>query len=233
MNPDDEQFDTESDNLLDAALSRIQAGEPLQSVLEAYPEHAAWLEPLLRVAQSFHQAAQFAVPPELDTWLPAGRSAFLAAAEEQSTLESATEAERLDEAIERVRTGEPSELVAHTISSDAPEFEAWLDTAAALHKSAQTPLPLRASAWLSAGRREVLRAAEQQGARRTRRNPLRSIISWQQLAAAMLVLMLLFTVVDSVSAKSLPGDTLYAWKRTHEDIVVTLEPDPEARAVLY
>jgi hypothetical protein len=234
MNSDDEQFDTESDNLLDEALSRIQAGESLQSVLEAYPEHAAWLEPLLQVAQNFQEAAQFAIPPELDEWLPAGRSALLAAAQEQqATTESATEAELLDEAIERVRAGEPTELVAHTASSDAPEFEAWLDAAAALHRSTHTPLPPRASAWLPAGRREVLRAAEQRAAPRTRRNPLRHIFSWQQLAAALFVLVLLFTVVDSVSAKSLPGDTLYAWKRTHEDLAVTLEPDPEARAVLY
>src|SRR5699024_6358751 len=62
---------------------------------------------------------------------------------------------------------------------------------------------------------------------------LSRVFSWQQLVAALLVLAILFGAVDNVSAQSLPGDPLYSWKRTHEELAVTLEPDPEARAALY
>jgi hypothetical protein len=58
-----------------------------------------------------------------------------------------------------------------------------------------------------------------------------------QLALAMAaVFFLCFStlfVVDTTSADSIPGDALYSWKRTRENLQIAITPDPDWRSDLY
>ncbi len=59
--------------MLDAALERLRAGESVEEILQAYPQHAAELEPALRTATAIRQHAATTLPPSLEQWLASGR----------------------------------------------------------------------------------------------------------------------------------------------------------------
>ena len=60
--------------MLDAALERLRAGESVEEILQAYPQHAAELEPALRTAAAIRRHAAATLPPSLEQWLASGRS---------------------------------------------------------------------------------------------------------------------------------------------------------------
>jgi hypothetical protein len=66
--------------VLDQALARLQAGESVEACLDAYPQHATVLEPLLRAGDLLNAQAAISLPPEMDTWLATGAHDFAAIA---------------------------------------------------------------------------------------------------------------------------------------------------------
>src|SRR5262245_20685698 len=71
-------------DLLDQALARLQAGDSVEASLDAAPQHAAALEPLLRMGALLRAEAAAPLPPDLEAWLPAGARDFAAIAEQMA-----------------------------------------------------------------------------------------------------------------------------------------------------
>src|SRR5262245_13269668 len=67
--------------ILDEALDRVAGGASIEDCLDAYPEHAHDLAPLLRTGVVLRAQAATPLPPDLEAWLPAGRRDFAAIAE--------------------------------------------------------------------------------------------------------------------------------------------------------
>jgi len=72
---------------LDQALAQLQAGESVEATLDAFPEYAAALEPLLRTSDRLRASAAEPLPLDLEHWLPTGARDFAAIAEQISVVE--------------------------------------------------------------------------------------------------------------------------------------------------
>src|SRR4029079_14334697 len=108
---------------LDQALVQLKAGESVEDCLDAFPQYAAALEPLLRAGDRLRASAAEPLPADLEHWLPTGARDFAAIAEQmvpKYTRQSAASharlrANALDQALTRLRAGESIEasLSAH------------------------------------------------------------------------------------------------------------------------
>jgi hypothetical protein len=235
--------------VLDQALARLQAGESVEACLSAYPQHARDLEPLLRTGDIVHAQAAAPLPAEMEAWLSIGKRDFVAlaaqmapksaqAARPRQAAKPSTQAQFddvLDETLLRIARGEP----ASKYMADYPEHAAALDPllrlGSHLRASAAMPLPAELEAWLPTGKRDFMAIAEQMApryAQRRRRAAARKLTA-QRAGAAVAVVALMLGAVDTASAQSLPGDTLYTWKRAHENISLALTADPRERGQLF
>src|SRR5262245_17945385 len=70
---------------LDQAIKQLGAGESIEEALDAHPEHAPALDPLLQAAAALQSAAATPLPPDLEAWLPDGAREFTAIAEQMLT----------------------------------------------------------------------------------------------------------------------------------------------------
>ena len=235
--------------VLDQALARLQAGESVEACLDAYPQHATVLEPLLRAGDLLNAQAAISLPPEMDTWLATGAHDFAAIAAQlppkytkplQTTrqrIRAGAPAQQpfddiLDFTIARAGTGTPLAACLAEFPDHAPALEPLLRLSTRLHAAAATPLPAELAAWLPTGRREFMALAEQMApryAQQRRRSAARRLTA-QRAAIAVLVVAVTMGAVDSASAQSLPGDTLYPWKRARENIELALVADPAQRS---
>src|SRR5260221_2570407 len=108
---------------LDQALARLRAGESVEGCLDAFPQYAAALEPLLRAGDRLRASAAEPLPLDLEHWLPTGARDFAAIAEQmvpKYTRQSAAAQPRLpanvpDQALARMGDDEAIEatLAAH------------------------------------------------------------------------------------------------------------------------
>src|SRR5215212_2643309 len=102
---------------LDQALVRLRAGESIEGCLDAFPQYAAALEPLLRAGDQLYASAAEPLPLDLENWLPTGARDFAMIAEQmvpkympQSVAARVRmRANVLDQALARMRDGEPVE----------------------------------------------------------------------------------------------------------------------------
>src|SRR5215211_7854519 len=102
---------------LDQALARLHAGESVEGCLDAFPQYAAALEPLLRTGDRLRASAAEPLPPDLEHWLPTGARDFAAIAEQMApkyTRQSAAAQARaranvLDQALAQLQAGESLE----------------------------------------------------------------------------------------------------------------------------
>ena len=234
--------------ILDQALVQLQSGASVEECLSAYPQHAAALEPLLRASDLLHAQASAPLPAEMDGWLATGALDFAAIAAQMAPkyakpqtphqrVRAATQAQHqfddtLDFTLARARQGEPLATVLADHPAQAAALEPLLGLGARIQAEASMPLPAEMLAWLPTGRHEFMALAEQMAPRyaRQRRRAAARKLTAQRAAAAVVVVAITMGAVDSVSAQSLPGDTLYTWKRTKEDISLALIADPGQRS---
>ena len=235
--------------ILDQALLQLQGGASVEECLNAYPQHAAALEPLLRTSDLLYAQATTPLPAEMDDWLATGALDFAAIAAQMAPkyakppqtirqrVRATAQAQQqfddiLDLTLARARQGESlSETLAEHPAHIAA-LEPLLHLGARLQAEASAPLPAEMQSWLPTGRHEFMALAEQMApryARQRRRAAVRKLTA-QRAAAAVVVVAITMGAVDSVSAQSLPGETLYTWKRTKEDISLALVADPGQRS---
>src|SRR5688500_2435128 len=115
---------------LDQAIAQLQAGESVEGCLDAFPQYAAALAPLLRTSDRLRVAAAEPLPLDLEHWLPTGARDFAAIAEQmvpkyarQSAAGRArVRANALDQALARILAGESIEVSL----SDHPDLSADL-----------------------------------------------------------------------------------------------------------
>src|SRR5688500_15756232 len=223
-------------DMLDQALARLRAGESVEECLDAYNQHARTLEPLLRAGERLRAEAEVPLPPDLEAWLPAGARDFAAIAEQMapqyakrrlsargraSKREAAglhQHADILDQALARTRAGESIEASLAAHPDYAAELEPLLRAGAALSVEAATPLPPDLEAWLATGGRDFAAIAEQMSPRYARRRAGSRPLTLQRTAIAVAIVAATMGTVDIASAQSIPGETLYQWKRAKEDI---------------
>src|SRR5262249_24002134 len=235
-------------DVLDQALGRLQAGESIEGCLAAFPQHAAALEPLLRVGDQLSAMASEPLPSDLQDWLPAGALDFAAIAAQMAPKYARRRAKRarargdaagspslradaLDQAIARMRDGESieSSLADHPNLTD--DLVPLLRAGAQLRAQAATPLPPDLERWLRAGARDFAAIAEQMAPRYARRrSPASRPLTLQRTAIAVALVAAMMGAVDTASAQSLPGETLYQWKRAKENISLALVTDPDQRS---
>src|SRR5439155_4443515 len=108
-----------------------------------------------------------------------------------------------------------------------------LRASAQLRVQAAEPLPPDLERWLPTGARDFAAIAEQMAPRYARRRaPASRPLILQRTAIAVAIVAAMMGAVDTASAQSLPGETLYQWKRTKEDISLALVTDPDQRSHL-
>ena len=238
MNTQDGQLNGRGPDILEAALARIASGEPIDVILTDNQEYIEALAPLLRTAQLLHRAANEPLPVELIAWLPQSRASFARATQIfQATASTLlTKEEILDQATQRLLAGESLDV----ILADDPEHIAILSpllhAANQLQTAAVEPLPAELDTWLPYGRHRFAdaTAAMLTSFGRSLRGVLVRTFAWQRLVSAVIVLVLFFSfAIDQASAQSLPGELLYSWKRTREDLSITLTPTHAGRSALH
>src|SRR2546425_944674 len=136
----------------------------------------------------------------------------------------------LDQALARLRAGESVEVCLADYPQHASALEPLLRTGDLLQAEAATPLPAELEDWLSAGARDLAAIAEQAASRNGRRRAASRPLTLQRTAIAVAIVAAMMGAVDTASAQSLPGETLYQWKRTKEDISLALVTDPDQRS---
>ena len=228
MNHNDHNLNSSFDDLLDQALARLHAAEPISSILADYPNEAQLLEPLLRLSQDLETHNHEPLPEELLSWLPFGKQAFLNQIHHELHSAYASDEEVLDSAIDRIRSGEQLDVIV----SEQPDLVELIHTAARVQESTKEPLPRDLRNWLPTGRKVVLRSFDKQSARLST-SLMGRLLPWKPVFAFVMIAMILFGVVDNASAQSLPGETLYAWKLTHEEVRLSLAFDHQTRSRLY
>jgi uncharacterized protein DUF5667 len=241
--------------ILDKAIGELDAGGRIEEYLDAYPQFASDLDPLLRTTAALQAEAATPLPPDLEAWLPTGARDFAAIAEQmlaQPTAPAKATVRRtrparqaprrvapdfatiLDQALSRVTAGMSVEDCLAAYPQYAHDLEPLLRTGAVLHAHAATPLPRELQAWLPAGARDFAAIAEQMMPRssvRYRPSALQHL-TWQRAVAALVVAVTLMGA-DAASAASLPGQPLYGWKRAKEDITLSLTADPTVLVNLH
>ena len=243
--------------VLDQALARIRAGESIEAFLDDYPQHASTLTPLLRTGALLHEETTAPLPPDLEAWLPSGARDFAAIAQQMLPQQSAhpqqttapmrsgkrmtpsvpaSLSEILDTALARLSAGESVEACLADHPQHAAALAPLLRTSTLLQAHAATPPPPELEAWLPRGAREFSAIAEQlaprYARRRTRAAP-RKLSLQRTMATVAIATILMGVAADNASAASLPGETLYQWKRTKEDISLSLTIDPDVRSQLH
>jgi hypothetical protein len=240
---------------LDQAIVQLGAGESIEETLDAHPQHARALDPLLHAAATLQAEAATPLPPELEAWLPIGARDFAAIAEQMLSQPAASlpvSAPRLrggrrsarlatpeialilDAALDRMASGASVDDCIAAYPQHANDLAPLLHTSAALRAQAATPLPPELEAWLPAGRHEFAAIAERMVPRYTRRRPaLVKKVSLQRAAVAAALVIAMMGVADTAAARSIPGEPLYAWKRAKEDITLSLTSDPNALIGLH
>jgi hypothetical protein len=232
-------------DLLDQALARLRAGESVEVCLADYPEHASALEPLLRTGDLLRAEAAMPLPAELEDWLSVGARDLAAIAVRMApkyakqpraarpaTSVQSQRVDILDQALMRMRAGESIEASLADHAELADELQPLLLAADLLRAEAATPLPPDLEAWLPAGARDFTAIAEQAASRNGRRRVASRPLTLQRTAIAVAIVAAMMGAVDTASAQSLPGETLYQWKRTKEDISLALVTDPDQRSHL-
>ncbi|MBK9711027.1 MAG: hypothetical protein IPO81_06755 [Kouleothrix sp.] len=228
---------------LDQALVRLKAGESVEACLTNYPQHAPALEPLLRVGSLVRLQAATPLPSELEDWLSDGAREFAALAEQMAPRyarrprraaapEQPTLADVLDRGLARVRSGDSIGRALAEHPQQADNLRPLLQAGALLRAEATTALPPDLEAWLSTGAREFAAIAEHLAPRAARRKAAARPITMRRAAIAIAVVVAMTGAVDTVSAQSIPGDTLYPWKRARENISLVLATDAGQRARL-
>jgi hypothetical protein len=232
-------------DVLDQALARLKAGESVEACLSAYPQHARDLEPLLRAGDLVKAQAATPLPPEMEEWLAVGARDFAAIAAQMAPKAKPASrpaaqparniADTLDDALTRAGRGELAAAVLSSYPEQAGELEPLLRLGTRVRASALTPLPPELEAWLPTGKREFMAIAEQMAPRfaAQRRRAAARRLTAQRAAAAVVLVGLMMGAVDTASAQSVPGDTLYTWKRAHENISLALTADPQERSQLF
>ncbi|MFQ3682306.1 DUF5667 domain-containing protein [Roseiflexus sp.] len=141
-----------------------------------------------------------------------------------------------DEALDRLLSGAHIDECLARYPQLAADLEPLLQVAGIVRAEAMLPLPPELEGWLSTGAQEFAAIAGQMLAqqRKTRHllRPLRKAAVQRVLAGALVITVLLASV-DTASAQSLPGDPLYAWKVTREDLTLSITPDPVQRSKLH
>jgi len=239
--------------VLDQALARLKAGESVEACLNAYPQHARDLEPLLRTGDLLNVQAATQLPPEMDEWLATGARDFAALAAQMAPKVAKPAvrargrrvaaapsphvqlADILDETLLRVKRGEPVGACASDYPEHATSLEPLLHLGTRVHASAEAPLPAELEAWLPHGKHDFMALAEQMAPRYAaqRKRAAARKLTTQRAAVALVVVAIMMGAVDTASAQSMPGDTLYTWKRTHENISIALTADPNQRSRLF
>jgi hypothetical protein len=238
-------------NVLDQALAQLNAGVSIEECLTAYPQHAAALEPLLRAGDLLHAQANIPLPAEMDDWLATGALDFAAIAAQmapkyakppqttrQRVRATAQAQQQFDEILDltlaRAREGMPLDVATAEYPAHSDALAPLVRLGLGLQADAKQALPAEMTAWLPQGRREFMAIAEQMApryARRRQRAAARRLTA-QRAAVAVVVVAVAMGAVDSASAQSLPGDTLYQWKRAKENISLALAVDPDQRSQL-
>src|SRR6266508_5579737 len=240
--------------VLDQALARLKAGESVEVCLNAYPQHARDLEPLLRTGDLVIAQAATPLPPEMDEWLAAGARDFAALATQMAPGASnrarrarggksampapsaqARFADILDETLLRVNRGESVGTCLADYPEHATALAPLLRLGTGVMASAAPPLPAELEAWLPTGKHDFMALAEQMAPRYAtqRRRAAARKLTVQRAAIAVVVVGIMMGAVDTASAQSMPGDTLYTWKRAHENISLALTADPNERSQLF
>jgi hypothetical protein len=238
MNPQNGQFNDIAPDILEAALARIAAGEPIAAILADHQPYTDALTPLLKTAQLLQQATTEPLPAELSEWLPQGRTLFANATQQFQSAEQIlpTTEDLLDQATQRLVAGEPLTDILAEHPEQIAVLAPLLRVVNQLQAAAGEPLPPELNSWLPKGRRHYADSTAMILASfgRSLRGILRRTFTWQRLASAMLVLVLFFSVaIDQASAQSMPGELLYSWKRTREDLSITLTPTHTGRSTLH
>jgi hypothetical protein len=207
------------------------------------------LEPLLRAGDLLRAEAATALPPDLEAWLPTGARDFAAIAAQMAPANTkqpraargratrrATAAQQqrsdlLDQALRRMRAGESIEASLAEQRDQLAELQPLLRVSAMLRAEAATALPPDLEAWLPTGAHDFAVIAEQMAPRYGRRRAVGSRpLTLQRTAIVVAIVAAMMGAVDTASAQSLPGETLYPWKRTKEDISLALVTDPNQRS---
>jgi hypothetical protein len=257
MQQEDRKVQENLSEVLDQALARIGAGESIEACLDDYPQHVPALTPLLRTGALLHDEATTPLPPDLEAWLPSGARDFAAIVQQMLPQQSAQPqqaiaparagkrispsvpaslSEILDTALARVRAGESVDACLADHPEQAAALAPLLRTSALLQAHAATPPPPELESWLPRGAREFSAIAEQLAPRYARRRPMsapRKLSLQRTMATVAIATLLMGIAADSASAASLPGEALYQWKRTKEDISLSLTADPDMRSQLH
>src|SRR5215213_9663331 len=141
---------------LDQALAQLHAGESIEGCLDAFPQYAAALEPLLRAGDQLYASAAEPLPLDLENWLPTGARDFAMIAEQmvpKYTRQSAAAQARaranvLDQAIARMHDGEPIEASLADHPDLRTDLVPLLRASAQLRIRAAKPLPPELEHWL-------------------------------------------------------------------------------------
>ena len=128
----------------------------------------------------------------------------------------------LEECLERMAQGETMEACLARYPEQAAELKPLLAAANRLEKGAQ----LRPSAGFKA--RTRARLVSQMAAHpRGGKSPVRRLPVFSRLAFGLSALLLALAITATALAQSaLPGETLYAWKLTSEQVWRAVSPDP-------
>jgi hypothetical protein len=235
--------------ILDKAIAQLGAGESPEEYLAAHPQFALELDPLLQTATALQGEAATPLPPEMENWVATAGARDFAQLAEQMLAQPAvpplvtaprTRQKRrsrradaldistlLDESLDRVLAGESVESCLEVHPQQAHELDPLLRMGALLRAEATTPLPAELAAWLPSGARDFAQIAEYMAPRYVRRpSPLRSQVSWQRAVVGVAVFVAVMGVADTAAAASLPGQPLYLWKRTKEEITISITSDP-------
>ncbi len=244
------QRDRRIDTLLDTALARLAAGEPIETILADYTTGADTLRPMLLAAAAISKAPQ-PIPDQHKK--REGRERLLRAvvARQQARAARATAGafdDALDEALARLRQGADVDTVLARYPAFAAQMRPLLHAAETVR---HVPPPVPDEEAYFAGRRRVVTLAiehRRRTATPATREPLTQSVGRilqgflgvtpHLRRAAITVVMLSVMILGSfsvtrVAADSLPTSPLYPVKRFSERIQLVLTPSTEARAILH
>jgi hypothetical protein len=132
----------------------------------------------------------------------------------------------LDRCLKRIADGEDMTACLRDEPEHADVLAPLLQAAVDLRAWEQPRLSNTARATARARAHAAL--ASQRGARR----PTTGLRFMQRIAIAAALVAAMMSAVDTTSAQSLPGETLYQWKRAKEDISLALVTDSDRRSHL-
>jgi hypothetical protein len=132
----------------------------------------------------------------------------------------------LDRCLERIAAGEDITACLRDEPKHAEVLAPLLQAAVDLRAWEQPRLSDTAHATARA------RAHAALASQRVARRPTTGVRFMQRIAIAAALVVAMIGAVDTASAQSLPGETLYQWKRTKEDISLALVTDSDQRGHL-